>query len=282
MRKCNQKIRTISEVIVEIIVIFMFIITSVSALSSAMLFYPHFDEESYNKLQEEEKAEALTVNIDGTQISGWMIHNAQDEAPIILYFAGNGENSSTRALRLLMNANECEPFANYNIIIYDYPGYGKSSGYPSESSFKQHGLKVYDWVRENYQNSRIILMGYSIGTGVTNYVASERQVDGMILMAPYADGYDLFNNQIGMFYGPLKLLVTYKMEAIKFAENIEVCPLILASDKDELVPYESSSRLSKAYPCGSEFITIKDISHNEFWSNEEALECIDNYLEEIQ
>ena len=38
----------------------------------------------------------------------------------------------------------------------------------------------------------------------------------------------------------------------------------------------------QTYPCGSEFITIKDISHNEFWSNEEALECIDNYLEEIQ
>ena len=53
IRKCNQKIWTISEVIVEIIMIFMFIITSVSVLSSAMLFYPHFDEESYNKLQEE-------------------------------------------------------------------------------------------------------------------------------------------------------------------------------------------------------------------------------------
>ncbi len=38
IRKCNQKIWTISEVIVEIIVIFMFIITSVSVLSSAMLF----------------------------------------------------------------------------------------------------------------------------------------------------------------------------------------------------------------------------------------------------
>lgn len=281
VKKYNKIVQIISKVVVETIVILMFVAASVLSLASSMMFYPHFDEISYEKLLGKEKAEELNVKIAEKTLSGWMIRNGQEDAPILLYFAGNGENSSTRALRLLEKDNERKPFENCNIIIFDYPGYGKSSGYPSETSLKEFGLNVYEWTKKTYQNSKIIVMGYSIGTGVANYVASEREVDGMILLAPYADGYDLYNNQVGIFYGPLRLLVTYKMEAIEFAEDIHVYPMVLASDSDEMIPYESSLRLSEAYPYGSEFITIEGIAHNDFWSNEESLNSIAHYIQGV-
>lgn len=281
VRKCSRKVQILSKVLLETLIILIFLSVSISLLANLMMFHPHFDEESYHQLAAEVNSEELNATANGENISGWRIPHADETAPVILYFGGNGENSSTKVLWLLNESKERTPFFKYNFIYFDYPGYGKSSGSPSEASFKHFGLSVYDWVKENYPDSEIILLGYSIGTGVANYVASERNVDGLILLAPYADGYDLYNNQVGIFHGPLQLLVTYKMEAINFAKNISVSPLILASDQDEIVPYESSLRLSKAYPYGSEFITINGIAHNDLKSNQDVLNYIDNYIEEV-
>lgn len=280
-RKGSRLIKIISEVVLETVVVLIFLSVSVSGIAALMMFHPHFDEESYNKLIMEENAEELTISKDGQALSGWVIPGAEENVPIVLYFGGNGENSSTRILRNLSTNKERKPFEKCNFICFDYPGYGKSSGSPSEASFKQYGTIVYDWAKKAYPDSPIIVMGFSIGTGVANYVASQRDVDGMILMAPYADGYDLYNNQMGIFYGPLRLLVTYKMEAAKFAEEIAVCPLVFATPEDTMVPYESSRRLMEQYPNGSEFVTIEGITHNDFWSSDEVLQKLAHYIEEI-
>lgn len=281
VEKCNKKVQVLSKVILEIPMILMFVSVSVSSIASQMLFYPHFDEDSYHQLVTDRNAQELNIIAEGENISGWGIFGIEENAPIVLYFGGNGENASTRVLRLLKEEKEREPFEKCNFIFFDYPGYGKSSGMPSEASLKEYGTSAYHWVKNNYPDSKIIIMGFSIGTGVANYVASTCSVDGLILMAPYADGYDLYNNQVGIFYGPLRLLVAYKMEAVNFADNISVCPLIFASDKDEMIPYESSQKLAGKYPYNSRFITIEGISHNDFWENENVLKSIDDYMGEV-
>ena len=123
-----------------------------------------------------------------------------------------------------------------------------------------------------------LLMGYSMGTGVANYVASERKIDGLVLMAGYAEGADLFNNYVPLFYGPLKLLVTYKMECVKFAQSIEVKPLLISSDTDDVIPHSSSEKLSQAYQKGCTFVTISNTEHSYYWSNPTALNSISDYI----
>lgn len=248
------------------------------ALAPTFLFQPHFDEQASNELANYQNAEEIIFEGDNGKISGWLIDMYGEEAPLVLYFGGNSENSANRILSLLNNEEQMGAFDGCNFAFVDYPGYGKSEGTPSEESFKRFGTDAYDYFKNRYD--RIVIMGYSIGTGVANYTASQRDADGLILMAPYADGYDLYNGFVNIFHGPLRLLVDYKMEAVEFARKIELRPLILASPDDRIVRYSSSVRLASAYPSGCRFVTVDGIAHNQFFRTELVLEEIRNYLEE--
>jgi pimeloyl-ACP methyl ester carboxylesterase len=275
----RRRLKISAIVVLAVLNAVVFLSAAVYVLAPTQLFYPHFDEKSYAELKTRPEAEELTVETESGGISGWMAHNAQGSAPLVLYFCGNGENSSTRMLKII-DKGLLDIFKGCNIAIFDYPGYGKTDGSPSEKTLKEFGLSVYDVLiqRSDVDKDRMIVFGYSLGTGVADYVASERDVGGLILMAPYADGYDLFNGFADIFHGPLRLLVSFRMESAKFAENVAVKPLILASKSDEMVAYDSSVRLSKAFSGGCTFKTFENTSHNDFWGSEDAMEYIAEYL----
>lgn len=86
------------------------------------------------------------------------------------------------------------PFLKYNFICFESPDYGKSSGSLSDASFKHFGISVYDWIKEN---SKIILMGYSIETGVANYVASEQILLGGTILNFTLDFIKTFTDKKG-------------------------------------------------------------------------------------
>ena len=253
---------------------------AVYLLAPTMLFYPHFDEESCAALRANPAAEELSVETETGRLSGWFLHNAPDDAPLVLYFYGNGQNASTLLLGLLDNGR-LGAFEGYNIAAFDYPGYGTSSGEPSEGSLKACGLAAYDALaaRDDVDPARITPFGYSIGTGVAAYVADERAVDAVVLMAPYADGYDLYNNMVDVFHGPLRALVAFRMESVERASGIEEPVLVLTSHDDEVVPCESSERLAEAFPHG-ELAVFEGFGHNDYWASEDVRDAITRFLAE--
>jgi pimeloyl-ACP methyl ester carboxylesterase len=224
----------------------------------------------------------LTIKTGGRVVSGWMIHQAEGKAPLVLYFGGNGEIASNRIL-YLVESGDISAFAGCNFAFLDYPGYGLSSGSPGEASLKQMGLDVYDALsaREDVDANRIVLFGFSMGTGIANYVAANRTATGLVLFAPYADGYDLYNTMVPVFYGPLRALVAFKMESVKFAESISLKPLIFSSVDDEMVPIASSERLSAAYPAECEFVRMQGFGHNGYWSSDDVLLRVSQYIAEV-
>ena len=255
---------------------------AVYQVAPRMLFYPHFDEESYAALVDNPLAEELTIQNGDRVLSGWMLHNADGKAPLVLYFGGNGENAAARIRKLIEN-DQTGFLSGCNFAFLDYPGYGKSSGTPTETTLQQMGLDAYDALaaREDVDASRIVAFGYSMGTGVANYVAAHRAVAGLVLMAPYADGYDLYNSIVDVFHGPLRLLVAFRMESVRFAGTVQVEPLIVASVDDQTVPFASSERLTGAYPAGCDLARFSGLGHNDFWGSDAVLVRIGDYIREV-
>ncbi len=258
-----------------------FLAVTICAFAPVMLFTSVHNERAENRLSAytaDGRVEELQFETENGTLHGWFLHNTGGSAPTVLYFGGNNEDAASRVLALMEDETLRSVFDGYHFAYVDYPGYGHSEGTASEKSFQEMGLAVYDSLMNREDVSRIVLMGYSIGTGVANYVASERQPAGLILMAPYADGYDLYNGYVNIFHGPLKALVSFKMKSVKYAEKVDVKPLVLASKADEEVPYESSVRLFEKYKKGCNFVTIDDIGHNDFWGTQEVLDEIKKYL----
>lgn len=255
---------------------------TIYTLAPTQLFYPHNDEESASALAAYPNVEQLTIEASGRVVSGWMIHQAEGKAPLVLYFGGNGEIAAKRVLHLV-ESGDISTFEGCNFAFLDYPGYGLSSGTPGEASLKQMGLDAYDALsaRADVDASRIVLFGFSMGTGVANYVASNRTATGLILFAPYADGYDLYNTMVPVFYGPLRALVAFKMESVRFAESILVQPLVFSSVDDKVVPFVSSERLAKAYPEGCYFEKMQSFGHNGYWGSADVLLRVSQYISEV-
>lgn len=276
-------------IIAKVIVIFFTIIelsyVLFTVLASYAIFHPVKSELTEKMLMNDELygKQIEHIEFEGSvgKISGWMIKSEHENKPLVLYFGGNAEVSSNKIFSMISEGSYYSVFEDCNFVMLDMPGYGNTDSFPNEKNLKSFGLDYYDYITNNYSFSKIIIMGYSIGTGTAQYVASERYSDGAVFIAPYADGIDLNNSRLNIFYGPLRELVAFKMEAIHFAEKVEIRPLIIASKTDEIIPYQSSERFKTAYKDGCNFITLDNASHGSFFNNDEVNKQIKNYIEGV-
>lgn len=289
LRDKEAKIRIPSQagiVVVSLVVMFSSIMVNLAPL---IVFPCNHDEEAYEELTELSESEGSRVSeIRIDDLTGWRIRakNAKedDPRPVILCFVGNGMNSSHTSLRVFRDKEgEYSSFtSDTDFVCIDYPGYGISGGVPTDSSVKEMALKAYDEVSSWSTTSGVIAFGYSIGSGAAVYLASEREVAGVLLWAPYANTYDLFNNYLDIFHGPFKLLVRIRFDSEKCIKKVTCPVMIIASDTDEVVPYQSSRALfAAANGSASDFVTVSGIGHNDFWHSDKVLSNAYDFIGEV-
>ena len=253
----------------------LFIPAGIYWFGPVAIFHPSADAAAEEQLATEPNVTADVSKEDG--LYGWRYDCGVADAPVILCFYGNGETASRKM------ADFCEYirqgyFAGFDIAVYDYPGYGSAPGRSTESSVTAMGLAAYDRLRKT--DDRIYVLGYSVGTGPANYVAANREIGALALMAPYADGCDLFNNILPVFHTPvMQRLVSFKMDNAALAERVKVTPLVIASHNDETVPYASSERLAGRYP-DVVFQAVDVADHASFWNSVACLQAVSDHFTE--
>ena len=270
--------RAIKIILVIYVNIAVFSTAIILSFAPAIILQPHADETSYQKLLEIPEAEEITFEGAVGEINGWFYNVAGDDAPVVLYFYGNYETAATRLVTLCSDYG-CSAFVGCNFAVFDYPAYGKSEGRCTERSILSFAVDVYDEISKRTDN--IIVLGYSVGTGPACYLASIRDVRGLILYAPYADTVDLYNNVLDIFYGPLELLVSFDIDSKELAKNVNEPVLILASDADELIPSWSSVELSIEFGDSCTLVKTPDISHNSFLSDLFVKEETAKFIREV-
>lgn len=289
LRDKDTKVRIISNIASVVVGFLVIVSTVIISLAPFIVFPCNHNEAAYDDLTELSKVEDSRISeIRIDDLTGWRISSRSakpdQKRPVIICFYGNGMNASATSLMIFKDKNGIYGDFNENtdFVCVDYPGYGISGGAPDSDSVKEVALKVYDEVASWETTSEIILFGYSIGTGIATYTASERDAAGLILWAPYANAYDIFNNYLNIFYGPCRLLVRFRMDSDKYIKNVDCPVLILASDADEMVPYQSSRDLfAAADGTAADFVSLSGISHNAFWQDTKALDNTYEFIGEV-
>ncbi len=276
-KKARKKVK-----ISPLIIVICFIILTITVLlflQNKLLYHPTYDEFSYTRLSNTDNSsiEEIEFTDNGITYHGWGYKNSSTQ-PTIIYFGGNAQSSEA----FFLNAEQNDVWNNYaecNIVMVDYPGYGLSEGKTSYDSILQMAEATYQYVANNsfYGNGEIIIMGFSLGTGVATYVASLHDVSGLILAAPYTNGKALYNNVCNIFHGPLELLIRNPYPSDDFAQDVNAPVLIIASKSDEVIPYELSLQLSN-YFDDIEFIETNHLYHNEILDDENVQYNINRFL----
>lgn len=246
------------------------------------LFHPSFDQESFNVLKEDNSFEEIVIKENDFELHGWIKKNSnKDVAPLVIYFGGNAQNSST-TFKYYTDNDVFKYFDNYNILYVDYPGYGLSVGNPSSALLLESGLTIYDYASklDYVDKNNIIIFGFSIGTGVATYVSSLRDVNGLILLAPYDELINMYNDTFNVFYGPLRLLVRHNITSYLYAKDVKTKPLIIASEDDTVIKSKHTLNLVNHFNECEDVVILKGFGHNDFFTQQVVLDNIYNYLQE--
>ncbi len=175
------------------------------------------------------------ISADGTKIIAWSIPYS-DEAPWLIYLHGNGENIS-RYLTLTTKLYEL----GINVFMLEYRGYGKSEGKPSELGLYQDAEAAYQYVLEKATSAnKIILYGYSLGSGVAVELAIRHKVSALILEAPYKSVPDVAKDIY--WIAPYKLMRNLYSSKDKISQ-VNVPLLIIHSLDDRNIPFSHGKAL---------------------------------------
>ena len=240
------------------------------AVQDRMIFYHVHDDRSRAYLHGRPGyAEVGFTAENGKTYHGMMYAASDAAAPLVLYFGGNGEVSYSN-LRMREALHEWPHFDGFHYLFVDYDGYGINGGRAHYRNMYEMALAAFDYAAglPHVDADRIVAMGFSLGTGCAVHLAANRPVAGLILAAPYANGYDLYNNVLPIFFGPMRLLVRQKLPSDEYAPAVAAPALVIASRRDEAIPFVSSERLSRLLGGDAAFVALNDALHNEIFEAE--------------
>lgn len=255
-------------------------------LQEYIFFHPWNDMISYKKLQEIDEFKEIKIKNDEVNLSGWFwnIGNKEGKNPLVIFFGGNAQNSSNTLYNYYQSGTMKYVFSNYNLILIDYPGYGMSKGKPSDDSMFIASKYIFEYATKmsevNIDN--IVIMGYSIGTGVASYCASENDASGLILVAPYDKALSLYNDAIDSFHGSVASLAKYSFDSSTYAENVTEPTLIFTSKKDEVINYKHSLDLAGHFSELDDVVILENVNHNGYFSQTEVLNTITDFLNKLE
>jgi uncharacterized protein len=148
----------------------------------------------------------------------------------------------------------------YDVAVWDYPGFGKSTGPLSQAHLLAHADTLYQWARRHYPPQRITLFGRSLGTGLATYLAAHHPARRLILETPYHSLTDLAAHYVP--YVPYPWLLRYHLPSNEWLPRV-ACPVtIFHGTADEVVPYASGQKLATVAPPAHRFVTIPGGQHN--------------------
>lgn len=73
----------------------------------------------------------------------------------------------------------------YNLLVYEYEGFGDSQGDADYKTLGRDGIAAYNYAHDKLKAGKVILYGLSMGAGVSAFVASEKHVEGVVLDSPF-------------------------------------------------------------------------------------------------
>jgi len=193
---------------------------------------------------------------DGTKLFGWYVENAATSA-VVLWCHGNAGNIINR----LENLRELYR-RGLSVFLFDYRGYGRSHGSPSEEGLYQDAIGAYDYLTRirMIRPERIVLFGRSLGAAVAAEVVSQKPAAGLILESSFPSIEAVAKFHYGGL--PVHWLLGAEFRLIDRLPQLSLPKLIIHGDRDDIIPMELGRHVFDAAKPPKSFYVIKGADHN--------------------
>lgn len=212
---------------------------------------------------------------DGERLHGWWLPRP-DARATLLFHHGNAGNISHRLDSLLL-FHQLE----LNVLIFDYRGYGQSSGRPSEAGVYADARAAWNWLVDDKQipPDRIVLFGRSMGGAIAAQLASEVNAGAMILESTFSSVPDVAAEIY--WWLPVRWLARIRFPTIEHVVASDIPLLVVHSRDDEIIAFAHAERIVAAVAEGrAELLEIQGDHNTGFLrSGERYLAGLSAFLE---
>jgi len=213
---------------------------------------------------------------DGGKIHALLYQKKQQRSKyLVLYFHGRGGNLSTKAnavTGLFLDKN-------YDVLMMDYRGFGKSYGPLSEKKLLSDTDLIYSYAASNYDPSHMIIYGRSLGTGFAAFTASNHKAKLLILEAPYYSMIDLASEKFSFLPKSFfKILLKYHLKTSEWILKSQMPVEIFHGTHDKLIPIENSKKLRALQQDKIHLTILKEATHDDLASHKEYLKTMEGLL----
>lgn len=256
---------TIGVIVLLIILIF----GSLYFFQEKLIFYPDKLPENY-RYGFNQNFEEMMIKTSDDKLINALFFKAESTKGLIFYLHGNAGSLESWGTVAKLYTD-----MNYDVFILDYRGFGKSEGSISnEKQLFEDNQIAYNLMKELYNEEDIIILGYSIGTGMAAKLASENNPKLLIMQAPFYSFKEMMSNQ---FYFPTFIL-KYKFNTNEYLKQCE-CPIVIFhGDRDEIVNYKWSLKLKEEFKDKIQLITLQGEGHNGITDNFDYINALEKVL----
>ena len=217
---------------------------------------------------------------DGGTLHGWFLPSSTQPARFtVIVFNGNAGN---RAYRLpLAAALRRHGLA---VLLFDYRGFGDNAGSPTQEGLEADARAVRAYVtgRADVRPDRVVYFGESLGTAVAAILAARHPPAALILRSPFTSLADV--GQIHYPILPVRWLLADRFAAADVIAAIRSPVLVIAGDRDSIVPLELSQRLFDKITAPKEMVIVRWADHNDqaLLDGEQMMRSIGGFLERVE
>ena len=217
---------------------------------------------------------------DGETLHGWFVPAASTPARFtVIVFNGNAGNRSFRA-RLAAS------FARLGMstLLFDYRGYGGNAGRPTEDGLTRdaRAARAYLTRRADVDTSRLIFFGESLGAAVALRLATESPPFALVLRSPFASLTEVGRHHYPFL--PVRWMLRDRYPSIDLAETLSCPTLVIAGDRDSIIPVEHSRQLYEAIKTEKKLVVIPGADHNDeaLLDSPELLQAVSDFVASIE
>lgn len=194
---------------------------------------------------------------DGTPVRAWWCP-VPGAGGAVLYCHGNAGDLTDRAEPVARVMGEL----GESVLVFDYPGFGRSGGRPSEAGCYAAADAGYDWLAAHgFPPGRITVVGVSLGGGVAVDLAARRPARALVLVKTFTSVPDVVAHHLP--WVPADRLVRNRFDSLDKIGRCRQPTFVASGTKDQLIPYRHGERLAAAAGGPTTFHPLPGSDHDD-------------------
>ncbi len=193
---------------------------------------------------------------DGVRLNGWLYRASDPNAPFIVWCHGNAGNITERAPTAAELARR-----GITVFLFDWRGYGRSEGHPSEDALYDDALAAHDFAVKSLGAKNVVMYGESLGGPYAAFVAKERKVHRVVMENSFPSLTALGNTVYRPF--PLGWAAPRAMMTLRWLNAAGVPVLVLHSRADQVIPFSLGQQLYDGLRVPKEMVISDKAAHCE-------------------